>query len=137
MPISAAVVALLMNDMRLVAQAETGRKAESRLLHDLLADDRVSDLPPSARYFVKRQHWNRLAGRPDLIHDDWLYGAFEQMQAASPREHWLRQALEDGPVRQVVVPGGPPSVPGVDESLPEMGYRQVARHGDLSVWERR
>jgi hypothetical protein len=136
-PAAAAMVVLVLADVRLVAQTESARKADRATLRAMLADAAVAGTPAESRYFVGRHHLNRLFGRAELIHDDWLYGAFERIDAAEPRDGWLRSALTDGPVRQVVVPGEAQTVPGVGEPLPELGYRQVARHGDLHVWQRR
>lgn len=137
LPVAAAMIVLLLADMRLVLQTATLRAADREKIGAMLADADVSHCPASARYFVGRHHLNRLFGRADLIHDDWLYGAFEQIGAAEPRESWLHDALADGPIRQVIVPESGDTVPGVAEPLPELGYRQIARFGDLAVWQRR
>ncbi len=137
LPAAVAMVVLLLADMRLLVQDTHARAADRAILQAMFADADVARCPSSARYFVGRHHLNRLFGRTDLIHDDWLYGAFEQIGAAEPRESWLRDALADGPVRQVVVPGSGDAVPGVAEPLPDLGYRQIARFGDLAVWQRR
>ncbi len=135
-PAAAAVLLLMAADLRWVDQTERARAQERAVLAAMGDDDAVAHCPPEARYFVGRHHLNRLFGRADLIHDDWLYGAFEQIEAAPPRDAWLRAALVDGPIRQVVIPGPGRTVPGIAEPLPALGYHQVARHGELQVWER-
>lgn len=136
-PAAAALLVLMAADLRWVGQTERARIEERAVLAAMSTDAAVSHLPPEARYFVGRHHLNRLFGRAALIHDDWLYGAFEQIEAAPPRDAWLRAALTEGPIRQVVIPGGGQTVPGIADPLPELGYEQVARHGELQVWERR
>lgn len=136
LPMALAMVALLMADVRWVLQTASIRAKDRQLIGAMMADADVSSCPPEARYFVIWQHMNRLFGRPDMIHDDWLYGAFERIGAAEPRESWLLEALTEGPIRQVVVPYDGSTVPGVEDPLPELGYREIARFGDVGVWQR-
>ncbi|GIW88586.1 MAG: hypothetical protein KatS3mg108_2910 [Isosphaeraceae bacterium] len=124
---------LLGSGARWTIQAESLRTRD-RTVARLIASNPVL---PEARYFVAHQEWNRLYGRPDLIHDDWLYGAFEQIGEAEPRQRWLRAALTDGPVREVVTPRHVADrVPGLDEPLEALGYRQVAEVADYRIWRR-
>jgi hypothetical protein len=120
-----------------LVQTERLRTAERLAVESLSADPQVVRVHARARYFVALQHLNRLCGNADLIHDDWLYGAFERAADAEPRSRWLQEALTAGPVRQVVTPTEEPRVPGVAPPLTELGFRLVARHGDLRVWDRR
>lgn len=124
---------LLAADGRWIVQAEGLRRREREAASAIAGDD----VSPASRYFVERQHLNRLHGRSAMIHDDWLYGAFEQVGGAEPRRVWLRAALVDGPIREVVTPARLPSrVPGVEEPLDALGYREVARVADFCVWRR-
>ena len=131
------MIGLALNDVRLMAQDAGLRNREEAAVAALLAESEASDCPPEARYFVGRQHWNRLLGSRALIHDDWLYGAFEQVEVAEPRATWLRSAIADGPIRQVVVPDDGATVPGIPEPLPALGYHRAAKHGDFRLWVRR
>lgn len=135
--VALAMIVLLAADVRLIAQTASARAADRDVLAALFTDVEVTRCPASERYFVGRHHLNRLFGRADLIHDDWLYGAFERIGAAEPRDAWLRAALLEGSIRQVVAPTDAASVPGIASPLPDLGYRRIARHGDLAVWERR
>ena len=116
---------------------ERVRRRERLALQALREDPRVAEVAPDARYFVAWQHLNRIYGNPGLIHDDWLYGAFEKATDAEPRARWLRNALTQKPVQQVVTPTEEPHVPGIETPLTDLGFHLVARHGDLRVWERR
>ena len=116
---------------------ERVRGAERMAVQGLLSDPRVQEVAPEDRYFVTTQHLNRILGNPGLIHDDWLYGAFEKATDAEPRASWLRAALTRKPVQQVVTPTDDPRVPGIEPPLTDLGFHLVARHGDLRVWERR
>ena len=129
----ASAIFLLAGDVRWIVQSEALRRREREAAAAIVSDALAADF----RYFVERQHLNRLHGRADLIHDDWLYGAFERIGAAEPRRIWLRAALTAGPIREVVTPARQPShVPGVEEPLEHLGYRQVARVADFCVWRR-
>jgi hypothetical protein len=90
-----------------------------------------------AVYFVDRPEYNRLYGNQRLAHDEFVYGAFEAVGAAEPRSRWLRSALvKTGAVHVVVVPDARATIPGLRESLPELGYRLVGQSGVYRVWER-
>ncbi len=139
-PILAACLLLVLADGRYVAISARSRMEERARLRVMFADPRVSQQGPEARYFVARPQYNRLYGRPDLIHDDWLYGAFEAQSAAEPRSNWLRWALVSGPVRQVIVGlernRDPNFVEGLADPLERLGYRQIAHFDGYDVWER-
>lgn len=124
------------SDARWVAQTADLRRAEHTAVAAILSDDTNSTPNSESRYFVARQHLNRLFGNDALIHDDWLYGAFETASDAEPRNAWLLSALSTGPVTQVVVEGDSERVPGIDLALPEIGYTRYERHGELTVWNR-
>ena len=116
--------------------SERVRNSEHKYVQELMANSQVSDLEPSSRYFVTLQHLNRLSGNPSLIHDDWLYGAFERATDAEPRNQWLQRAITEGNVRQVVTPGEEPRVPGLTTPLTDLGFTMIAQHGNLRVWQR-
>ena len=99
----------------------------------------MATCPPEGRYFVGMgcQRLNRLYGRPDLTHDEWLYGSFERAGAAAPRSGWLRAALTRGDVRLVIMPRGESRVPGLKEDLRALGFVPGVRSGDYRAWERR
>jgi hypothetical protein len=138
-PIVLAAVALLAADARLVRISARNRADDREALRSLLADPALG--PRESRYFVAVPQYNRLYGRAELAHDDWLYSAFEAVGAAEPRSSWLRSALTTGPVQQVVVANDPHRDPmlveGLAEPLPWLGYRKVDRFGRFDLWERR
>ena len=131
------MIGLALNDVRLMAQDADIRNREGEAVAALLSDSQSAGCPSDARYFVGRHHLNRLVGSRALIHDDWLYGAFEQVEVAEPRESWLRSAIADGPIRQVIVPDDGATVPGIAEPLPDLGYHREARYGEFRLWVRR
>lgn len=139
-PIVAAGLVLLAADGRYVGLSAGARLEEHARLRALFADPVVGARDASERYFVARPQYNRRYGRPDLIHDDWLYSAFEAQGAAEPRTSWLREVLRDGPVRQVIV--GLESgrreyaVEGLPEALPQLGFRPAGHCDGFDVWER-
>jgi 4-amino-4-deoxy-L-arabinose transferase-like glycosyltransferase len=135
-PLVAAIALIALSDVHWILQCQALRRNEQLTVASIERDTRCTLVPAEARYFVARQHLNRTHGRAELIHDDWLYGAFERIGAAEPRERWLRSSLIEGPILQVVAPGGSEHVPGIRDSLPELGYSRIARHGDLTVWQR-
>lgn len=142
-PVVLALVLVLATDVRLVAKGVALRRQSQDQLNDVLADPRVASLPASARYFPGTyQHYNRWAGHVELIHDEWLYRAFEAIDAAEPRERWLRDALTRGPVRLVITETSAeteaaPRVSGVAEPLTALGYESDGRVGRFDLWRRR
>jgi len=134
--LTCAILLLLARDLQFIYLAQTNVAQEESTLRALLADRSVASTIRSERYFSREHQLNRLYGRADLIHDEWLYGAFESVQAAQPRSLWLATALEDGPVRLVVMHDGADRIEGLTRSLPEMGYRCVGNYGRYIVWIR-
>jgi hypothetical protein len=136
----AGALVLLAADARLVAISARHRSAEKAALRALLADPRIRFESPDGLYFVGYPQHNRTYGRAELAHDEWLYQAYEALGAAEPRDRWLARALNDGPVRVVVVPlDGRKTlreVPGLSRSLPELGYRPLAAFGRYRAWAR-
>ncbi|HWE36009.1 MAG TPA: glycosyltransferase family 39 protein [Isosphaeraceae bacterium] len=137
-PVVLASAALLAADVRLVRISAGNRAKDREALRTLLADPALG--PRESRYFVAVPQYNRLYGRAELAHDDWLYSSFEAVGAAEPRSGWLRSALTTGPVRRVVVANDPHRDPmlveGLAEPLPLLGYRKVDRFGRFDLWER-
>jgi hypothetical protein len=133
-------VALLALDARLVRLAAAHRGEERAALEALLAEPRIAFERPEGLYFAGFPQHNRMYGRPELAHDEWLYSAFEAKGAAEPRAAWLRRALTDGRVHVVVVPEvrgmTADHLPGLAESLPELGYRLLLRYGRYRAWVR-
>src|SRR5262249_4748069 len=83
------------------------------MLKRLVDDPRLREASRDI-YFVGLPQYNRLIGRGDLAHDEWLYGLFERAAAAESRRRWLRPELTTGAVRLVVVPQDPPFVMPLD-----------------------
>ncbi|MBX6312778.1 MAG: glycosyltransferase family 39 protein [Isosphaeraceae bacterium] len=136
LPVGAAALLLLAADSRQVGRLVSHRRADRAAVGALLAAPEVAGCPAEERYFTVDQRLNRLHGRRDLVHDEMLYTAYELADAAEPRARWLRAVLLRS-VRQVIVPDDAPTVPGVAETLPELGYARTGQHGEYRVWERR
>jgi hypothetical protein len=136
-----AALMLFLADARLVAISATHRRQEREALRAMLADPRIRIESPEGLYFVGYPQHNRVHGRGELAHDEWLYNAYEAVGAAEPREAWLKSALTRGLVRIVVVPlDGRRTlreVPGVTEDLPTLGYAPLASFGRYRAWARR
>jgi hypothetical protein len=132
-----AALVVLARDVQSIEIAARTRRQDRAALSALLDDPRVGRRSGGDYYFVGLPQHNRLLGRPELAHDEWLYGAFESVAAAEPRESWLRPALEGDPVRKVVVPDDQGRIPGLADDLPGLGYARVAQFGPYRVWERR
>jgi len=119
------------------------RVVEEVMIDTVMRDPKVRGRPASEIYFPGLPGYNRRFGRLDLAHDEWLYGFFERAGEAEPRAGWLRPALLRS-VRLVIVPDDPPisfptdppTPPGLDEPLPDLGYASVLRVGRYRVWER-
>jgi hypothetical protein len=112
------------------------RLASEAMLAQLLGDPRVRSRTAPERYFAGPvQHFNRRFGNPALLHDEWLYGAFEAVGAAEPRSRWLRDCLVAGPITLIIAPQRDATVSGVPDSLRDLGYEPVAEFGELRVWE--
>jgi hypothetical protein len=136
--IAVAIAALLIaaRDVQFV-ELVWGSRAQNRA--DLLAlrtHPPIRDRAADAIYFVDRPEYNRLFGNPRLAHDEFVYGAFEAVGAAEPKSEWLKSALASGTVQIVVMPEARTEIPGLRESLPDLGYRFAGRYGIYRVWER-
>jgi hypothetical protein len=92
--------------------------------------------PSPELFFVDRPGDNRVHGRLDLVYDNWLYPVFESMGLAEPRSIWLRQALEAGPVRVVLMTSADDRIEGLDQSLTELGYVHRGGFAPFHVWIR-
>jgi len=111
----------------------TRRRGEHAVLARILG---TVGHPASEYFFAERPGHNRVAGRLELVYDDWLYPVFESTGLAENRSRWLRQSLTDGPVRVVVTTAESPRVAGVETALPVLGYRAVGRFGPFRVYEK-
>ncbi|HEV3166903.1 MAG TPA: hypothetical protein VGZ22_22945 [Isosphaeraceae bacterium] len=136
-PVGLAAVAFLLVDVRLVKISAQNRIEDHDSLEAMFADPRVGAHAPEEIYFVGAPQNNRRFGRIDLAHDEWLYSSYEALAAAEPRSAWLRPALTEGTVRQVIVIGGTTHLRGLKDPLPRLGYRPIAQFGRYVVWERR
>jgi hypothetical protein len=134
--LAAASIILAARDIQFVELQWRARSENRAFLDAMLKSPPVSRSRPEEIYFVDRPQYNRLYGNRQLIHDEWVYGAFEAAGAASPRSHWLKSALACGVVRVVVLPDSQEVVAGVPGSLPVLGYRPSGRFGSYRVWER-
>ncbi len=132
-----ATMVLLARDLQFVELSARCWREERAILRSMFASRILAHRSPEERYFVDLPQYNRLFGRVDLAHDEWLYGAFEAVGAAEPRSRWLRSALANGPVHQVIVPSPEEKVPGLEESLTNIGYINITQFGQYRVWERR
>jgi hypothetical protein len=137
LPIALAAGVLFVADARLAWISASIRAADRADLKTIFADPRVGASTPSELYFVGAPQHNRRFGRADLAHDEWLYTAFEAMGVAEPREIWLKDALQKGSVRHVIAPVKCVEVPGLEQRLPELGYRPIRQSNHHLVWERR
>ena len=52
--------------------------------------------PRACYYFTDRPGLNRLDGRLELVHDNWLYPVFESLRLAEPRSAWLGAGCAPG-----------------------------------------
>ena len=133
-PALIAAAVLLADDLADILPDVESRRAErvaTRLLVQRLGR------PRDQIYFDDHPGWNRLMGRRDLIHDDWLYPVFEAANMAEPRERWLRNALVSGPIHIVVTTHRAPSVAGFAEPITDLGYRpSIEVGGHLFAWKR-
>jgi hypothetical protein len=92
--------------------------------------------PRSSYYFTDRPGMNRLDGRLELVHDDWLYPVFESLGLAESRSNWLGNALVRGPIRVVVSTDPRPFIEGTTLDLRRLGYRPDVSLGPFFVWIR-
>src|SRR5262249_49521328 len=114
-----------------VAMTIRARSRERATLQAMLSDPRVSEVPARESYFVEFPQFNRLHRNNAYSHDEWLYTAFERVDAAEPRERWLRRALTSGEIRQVITPHEQARLPGLRDSLSELGFARVAQFGEF------
>jgi hypothetical protein len=136
-PVVIAAALLLAKDAKYVAHSVSCERGDRASLRAVLSDPAVARRRPGERYFVDRPQHNRRFGAVGLIHDEWLFDAYEAVGCVEPRSRWLRAALTSGPVRTVIEPDGRQDVPGLTEPLPDLGYDLVSRFGGYRVWVRR
>jgi hypothetical protein len=133
LPIALAALNVLSGPLQFVYPALGNRHV------DHLAKEMIFDLmkrPRQEFFFVDRPGDNRLHGRFDLVYDDWLYPVFESIDLAEPRSGWLLLRLTSGSVRFVVNTSDNRQVPGISETLPELGFAARIQVGPFFVWER-
>ncbi|MDB5350413.1 MAG: hypothetical protein JWN86_1660 [Planctomycetota bacterium] len=148
--IGLAAFVLFANDVRLAEISYSFRRDGHQLISQVLADPTVAGTPRNRRYFVGQPQLNRLYGRTDLAHDEWLYASYEAAHMAEPRSQWLLAALTGNdpvlghappdPVTLVVVPSDLKRgdfVYGLDVALPHLGYKNIQQYGRYAVWLRR
>jgi hypothetical protein len=134
---------LAVTDARLVQLGLRLEETSGQAWNELAGEAAFLRHVPDRRYFSGAlAHYNRQAGRARLVHDEWLYRAFEAVGAAEPRTDWLGRELASGSVDLVVVsvPPGEPvptHVPGVAAGLPELGFACVGTTSHFGLWERR
>jgi hypothetical protein len=135
-----ALTGLWARDLDLVSDSALNRKEGRNTIRIVLEDSALEGLDREEIYFVGFPDRNRLYGNRELAHDEWLYDQFEALGAAEPRSRWLEPALEDGPVRAVIVAvdgrRAPDRVAGLTASLPEMGYDLARQIAGTCVWVR-
>jgi hypothetical protein len=125
-----AVPAFALTDAKQIARKrQADRSAVARIV------DRLNRPSPEF-FFVDRPGDNRVHGRLDLVHDNWLYPVFESMGLAEPRSIWLRHALETGPVRVVLMTSAGDRIECLDQSLAQLGYVPRGGFAPFHVWIR-
>ncbi len=92
--------------------------------------------PRSSYFFTDRPGINRVNGRLELVHDDWLYPVFESLDLAEPRSRWLGRAIVSGPVRAVVNTNDRSLIEGTTLDLRRLGFHSDASLGPFYVWTR-
>jgi hypothetical protein len=133
LPAALASLAVLASSWHGVAETiQRGRVEDAQI-------DRIYDRlgrPRSSYFFTDRPGRNRINGRLELVHDDWLYPVFEKLGLAESRSRWLAPALANGPVRAVVTTNPHPVIEGTALDLRRLGYRPDVRLRSFFVWTR-
>ena len=132
LPIVLASLNMLAGPLYFVYPAVSRREVED------LAKQMIFDLmkrPRDEYFFLDRPGDNRLNGRFDLVYDEWLYPVFESVRMAEPRSSWLLFRLTSGNVRFIVTDGDHSRVPGIGETLPELGFTPRIQVGPFFVSE--
>ncbi|MHC5540119.1 hypothetical protein ACYOEI_18015 [Singulisphaera rosea] len=143
-PLGIAAVAILVADFDSLHRSVESKLGNVASLNALFREPRFRPGSVEEVYFAGQPQYNRLAGRAELAHDEWLYGQFENARMAEPRTRWLRSEFAKGSIRYVIVPVDPPFameldppvIPGLSESLPELGYDLIFNVGRFKVWEK-
>ncbi len=133
-PIGLASLAIMVSCLRDLRYEIALDRGERHLVEQIVAH---RDLRRPSYYFTNRPGWNRVNGRIDLVHDDWLYPVFESIGLAEPRSQWLGAALTSrSPVRAVVAMNPRPTLDGTWIDLRRLGYRPDISLGPFYVWIR-
>lgn len=127
---------VLVRDIKLIMHNASSNRADRIALQTMLADRVLAYEAPAERYFVDLPQHNRRFGAIALIHDEWLFGAYEFVGEVELRSAWMRSALVNGPVHTIIVPDNRQTIPGLLETLPELGYLPINQFGRYRVWER-
>lgn len=144
-PIAAVVLLFAVEDLAFLERVFRQRLATAASLSSLLREPTLRGRRREETYFVGLPQYNRLVGRQDLAHDEWLYGQFERARQAEPRSQWLLPEFTRGPIRFVIIPQDPPIaipqdppvIPGLFVSLKDLGFDRIGEIGRFRIWERR
>lgn len=133
-PVGLAATMLVISCIGSLSEDRWRARREGRFVEEILTH---RSLDRSSYYFTNRPGINRLNGRLELVHDDWLYPVFEKIGLAEPRSTWLRIALgQHGPVRAVVATSPDQHIEGTSLDLLRLGYRRDISDGPFYVWIR-
>ncbi|MHB1558756.1 MAG: hypothetical protein ACYC61_14985 [Isosphaeraceae bacterium] len=133
-PVGLAALAILVSGLTGLAEDRRHDRGERGFVNDINSHVKRDR---SSYYFTTRPGRNRLNGRLELVHDDWLYPVFERIGLAEPRSDWLRKALgSQGPVRAVVATSPEERLEGTSLNLRRLGYRKDIAIGPFYVWIR-
>jgi hypothetical protein len=138
-PMLAALPAVLASTAMLVSSFQGLKENERRAAVERSLADAIEghlQRPRSGYYFTDRPGWNRLDGRLELVHDDWLYPVFESLGLAEPRSRWLVPSLVRGPIRTVISRDPGPFIERTTIDLRRLGYRHDVRLGPYFIWIR-
>jgi hypothetical protein len=133
LPIAVAALSVLSGPLHFVYPAINVRDGD-HLAKEIIFDHMKG--PRHEFFFVDRPGDNRLHGRFDLVYDDWLYPVFESIDLAEPRSGWLVHRLTGGSIRFIVNTSDNRRIPGISETLPELGFAARIQVGPFFVWER-
>lgn len=134
LPVGLAALTLLVSCLGGLAEDRRHSRDERGIAEDIYQHEKRDR---STYYFTNRPGFNRLNGRLELVHDDWLYPVFERIGLAEPRSGWLRNALGfHGPVRAVVATSPAQHLEGTSLDLRRLGYRKDISIGPFYVWVR-
>lgn len=132
LPVVLASLNMLAGPFYFVYPSISHRQVED-LAKQMIFDDMKR--PRHEYFFLDRPGDNRLNGRFDLVYDNWLYPVFESAKMAEPRSSWLLLRLTSGRVRFIVTDAENSRVPGIGETLLELGFAPRIHVGPFYVSE--